>query len=73
MDNSRFFSGDMEYIQSVLLSLIESVGTEKKHILKDVLIVAQTYGVDRSKVQIYYFLAMVSFFNVIHFDILCCF
>lgn len=53
VDNARFFSGDMEYIHSVILSLIESVGTEKKPILKDIIILAQTYGVERSKVQIY--------------------
>ncbi|XP_047972241.1 MAG2-interacting protein 2 [Salvia hispanica] len=54
VENSRFFSGDMEYIQSVIFSLIESVRIEKKQILKDVLILADTYGVDRSKVLLYY-------------------
>ncbi|KAL1541618.1 MAG2-interacting protein 2 [Salvia divinorum] len=54
VENSRFFSGDMEYIQSVIFSLIESARIEKKQILKDVLILADTYGVDRRKVLQYY-------------------
>lgn len=54
VETSRFFSGDMEYIQDVIFSLIESVKTEKKQILKDVLILAHTYGLDRSKVLLYY-------------------
>lgn len=53
METSRFFSGDMEYIQSVVFSLIESVKTEKKQILKDALVLAHTYGLDRSKVCIF--------------------
>lgn len=64
MENSRFFSGDMEYIQSVIFSLIESVRIEKKQILKDVLILADTYGVDRSKVfYLQTLLAVISFYN----------
>lgn len=50
VETSRFFSGDMEYIQRVLFSLIESVKMEKKHILKDTLVLAHTYGLDRSMV-----------------------
>ncbi|KAL9163068.1 hypothetical protein ABFS82_06G017900 [Erythranthe guttata] len=51
---SRFFSGDVEYIESVLFSLIESVKMDKKYILKDALIVAHTYGLDHSTVLLYY-------------------
>ncbi|KAI3457970.1 hypothetical protein Pfo_014633 [Paulownia fortunei] len=54
VETSRFFSGDVEYIQSVVFSLIESVKMEKKHILKDALVLAHTYGLNRSKVLLYY-------------------
>ncbi|KAH6838206.1 neuroblastoma-amplified sequence protein [Perilla frutescens var. hirtella] len=54
VETTRFFSGDREYIQRVIFSLIESVKTEKKQILKDVLILAHTYGLDRGKVLLYY-------------------
>ncbi|GFP88784.1 mag2-interacting protein 2 [Phtheirospermum japonicum] len=54
VETSRFFSGDMEYIQSVIFSLIESVKVEKKRILKDALVLAHTYGLNRSKVLLYY-------------------
>ncbi|PIN16554.1 putative protein (Neuroblastoma-amplified protein) [Handroanthus impetiginosus] len=54
VETSRFFSGDMEYIQSAIFSLIESVKIEKKQILKDALAVADTYGLDRSEVLLCY-------------------
>ncbi|KAK4480525.1 hypothetical protein RD792_013601 [Penstemon davidsonii] len=54
VETSRFFSGDMEYIQSVVFALIESVKLEKKLILKDALSLAHTYGLDHSKVLLYY-------------------
>ncbi|KAG8381104.1 hypothetical protein BUALT_Bualt06G0087500 [Buddleja alternifolia] len=54
VETSRFFSGDMEYIQSVVFSLIESVKMEKKQILKDALFLAHTYDLDRSKVLLYH-------------------
>ncbi|KAL8550979.1 hypothetical protein ACS0TY_000165 [Phlomoides rotata] len=54
VETSQFFSGDMEYIQHVVFSLIESVKSEKKQILKDALFLAHTYGLDRSKVLLYY-------------------
>lgn len=53
VETSRFFSGDMEYIQNVVFSLIESVKTEKKEIFEDALNLAQTYGLDRRKVQMF--------------------
>lgn len=52
VETSRFFSGDMEYIQNVVFSLIESAGMEKKQILADVLDLADTYGLDHSKVHV---------------------
>ncbi|CAA0813048.1 MAG2-interacting protein 2 [Striga hermonthica] len=54
VDTSRFFSGDREYIQSVVFSLIESVKVEKKSILKDTLVLAHTYCLNHSKVILYY-------------------
>ncbi|KAK4431298.1 MAG2-interacting protein 2 [Sesamum alatum] len=56
---SRFLSGDMEYIESVVFSLIESVKLEKKQILSDALILAHTYGLDRSKVLLCYLNAIL--------------
>ncbi|KAL6541474.1 hypothetical protein OROGR_010960 [Orobanche gracilis] len=54
VETSRFFSGDMEHMQNVVFSLIESVKIEKKCILKDILVLAHTYGLNRSKVLLYY-------------------
>lgn len=53
VDTARFLSGDIKYIESVLLSLIESVKLEKKHILKDILKLAHTYGLNQTKVCIF--------------------
>lgn len=50
VDTARFLSGDSKYIESVVISLIESVKLEKKHILKDVLKLAYTYGLNRTEV-----------------------
>lgn len=50
VETSRFLSGDRYYIESVVLSLIESVNLEKKHILKDILNLANTYGMNRTEV-----------------------
>ena len=50
VEMERFLSGDSLYIDSVVLSLIESVKFEKKHILKDILKLAGTYGLNCSEV-----------------------
>ena len=50
VETSRFLSGDRYYIESVVQSLIESVNLEKKHILKDILNLANTYGMNRTEV-----------------------
>lgn len=50
VETARFLSGDFAYIKSVVLSLIESVKLEKKHILKDVLKLADTYGLNHTEV-----------------------
>ncbi|KAL8140599.1 hypothetical protein V2J09_006620 [Rumex salicifolius] len=46
----RFLSGDFDYVRNVVLTFVESVRLEKKHILKDVLKLADTYGLSRSEV-----------------------
>lgn len=53
VDTSRFLSGDIKYMESVLNNLIESVKLEKKHILKDILELTDTYGLNRTKVYIF--------------------
>ncbi|KAG9452632.1 hypothetical protein H6P81_005536 [Aristolochia fimbriata] len=50
VETARFFSGDLEYIQSVLISLIDSVKLEKKPVLKDTLNLANTYGLASAEV-----------------------
>lgn len=50
VETARFLSGDMDYIENVVSSLIESVKLEKKHILNSVLKLAETYDLNRSKV-----------------------
>ncbi|KAL7003648.1 hypothetical protein U1Q18_004797 [Sarracenia purpurea var. burkii] len=51
---TRFVSGDINYIQSSVFSVIESVKLEKKHLLKDVLKLADTYGLNHTKVLLGY-------------------
>ncbi|KAJ7965299.1 MAG2-interacting protein 2 [Quillaja saponaria] len=50
VETDRFLSGDSNYIESVVLSLVESVKFEKKHILKDILKLAETYGLNCTEV-----------------------
>ncbi|OMO93554.1 Secretory pathway Sec39 [Corchorus olitorius] len=54
VETARFLSGDISYIESVVFSLIESVKLEKKHILKGVLKLADTYGLNRVEVILRY-------------------
>lgn len=54
IETTRFFSGDMDYIESVVFSLIESVKEGKIQILKDVLRLAEMYGLDNTKVLLRY-------------------
>lgn len=54
VETSRFFSGDIDYIQGSVFSLIDSVKLEKKHILKECLILSHTYGLDHNKMLLYY-------------------
>ncbi|GMJ00509.1 MAG2-interacting protein 2 [Hibiscus trionum] len=54
VETARFLSGDSSYIESVIFSLIESLKLEKKHILKDILKLADTYGLNRTEVILRY-------------------
>ncbi|TYH98035.1 hypothetical protein ES332_A12G281900v1 [Gossypium tomentosum] len=54
VETTRFLSGDASYIESVIFSLIESLTLEKKHILKDILRMADTYGLNRAEVILRY-------------------
>lgn len=50
VETERFLSGDVKYIEGVIASLIESVKLEKKNILRDVLKIANTYGLSCTEV-----------------------
>ncbi|KAM0071082.1 putative transcription factor WD40-like family [Helianthus debilis subsp. tardiflorus] len=50
IETTRFLSGDIDYMESVIFDFIDSVKTEKKKILKDVLNLASDYGLDQTKV-----------------------
>lgn len=50
VEATRFLSGDFNYIHDAVFSLIESLKREKKRILKDLLEVANMYGLNRSEV-----------------------
>lgn len=50
VETERFLSRDSIYIENVIISLIESVKLEKKHILKDILKLADTYDLNCTEV-----------------------
>ncbi|KAK8658359.1 hypothetical protein V6N13_036567 [Hibiscus sabdariffa] len=50
VETERFLAGDANYIESVIFSLIESLKLEKKHILKDILKLVDTYCLNRTEV-----------------------
>uniref|UniRef100_A0A1J3GWA6 MAG2-interacting protein 2 n=1 Tax=Noccaea caerulescens TaxID=107243 RepID=A0A1J3GWA6_NOCCA len=54
VETERFLSHDIDYIKVSVFSLIESVKSEKKLILKDVLSIADTYGLQQSEVILRY-------------------
>ncbi|CAN7080553.1 unnamed protein product [Brassica oleracea var. botrytis] len=54
VDTERFLSHDIDYIKAAVFSLIESLKSEKKLILKDVLKLADTYGLKQSEVILRY-------------------
>lgn len=63
---ARFLSGDIDYIESVLFSLIDSVKLEKKHILTDVLKLAHMYGLDHNKVCMSMNISLPMLFNNVY-------
>ncbi|XP_059316602.1 MAG2-interacting protein 2 [Lycium ferocissimum] len=54
VETARFLSGDMDYRESVVSSFVESMTPEKKHSVKDVLKLANTYSLDCNKVVLHY-------------------
>ncbi|KAL5805206.1 hypothetical protein ACOSQ3_032006 [Xanthoceras sorbifolium] len=51
VETARFLSGDIKYIRSVVSSLTESIKSEKKHIVNNLLKLAdETYGLNRAEV-----------------------
>ncbi|KAK4362884.1 hypothetical protein RND71_018125 [Anisodus tanguticus] len=54
VETARFLSGDMYYRESVIFSFVESMTPEKKHSVKDVLKLANTYSLDCNKVVLHY-------------------
>ncbi|KAI4307064.1 hypothetical protein L6164_030294 [Bauhinia variegata] len=59
VETERFLSRDSIYIENVVLSLIESVKFEKKHILKDIFKLAGTYGLNYSEVLLRFLSAVL--------------
>lgn len=52
IEAARFLSGDIDYIKKVVLSFVDSVKLEKKHILKEAVKLADTYGLQRNEVTL---------------------
>lgn len=50
VETARFLSGDFDYIQSAIFTLIDSRKLEKKPILKEALELADTYGLNHTEV-----------------------
>ncbi|KAJ1265588.1 hypothetical protein BS78_08G087500 [Paspalum vaginatum] len=50
IDTSQFLSGNANYIKRVIFSFVDSVKLEKKHILKEAVKIAETYGLQRTEV-----------------------
>ncbi|XP_008807443.2 MAG2-interacting protein 2 isoform X1 [Phoenix dactylifera] len=55
IETARFLSGDADYIKNVVFSFIDSVKMEKKHILKEAVKLADTYGLNRTEVLLRFF------------------
>ncbi|CAJ1974435.1 unnamed protein product [Sphenostylis stenocarpa] len=59
VETERFLSRDSIYIENVVISLIESVKLERKHILKDILKLADTYDLNCTEVLVRYLSAVL--------------
>ncbi|XP_042447126.1 MAG2-interacting protein 2-like [Zingiber officinale] len=55
IETGRFLSRDMVYIKSVMFSFVDTVKQEKKHILKDAVMLADAYGLHRIEVILHFF------------------
>ncbi|WJX34291.1 hypothetical protein P8452_22417 [Trifolium repens] len=54
VETERFLSRDSIYIENVVISLVESVKLEKRHILKDILRLADTYDLKSTEVLLHF-------------------
>ncbi|KAI5405491.1 MAG2-interacting protein 2 isoform X1 [Lathyrus oleraceus] len=59
VETERFLSRDSIYIENVVISLIESVKLEKRHILKDILRLADTYDLNSTEVLLHFLSAVL--------------
>jgi neuroblastoma-amplified sequence len=64
IDTSRFLSGDADYIKRVVFSFVDSVKLEKKHILKEAVKIAETYGLQRTEVSLSHIRAYILVFFI---------
>ncbi|KAJ0968606.1 hypothetical protein J5N97_025523 [Dioscorea zingiberensis] len=55
IETARFLSGDIKYIKSVIFSFVDSVKVDKRHILKDAVMLADKYGLSRNEVLLRFF------------------
>ena len=55
VDAERFLSEDLHYMTDVVMSFIESVKYRKNPILRDLLKLADTYGLNRKEVKAFEF------------------
>jgi len=62
IDTSLFLSGDADYIKRVVFSFVDSVKLEKKHILKEAVKIAETYGLQRTEVSLTHIRAYILVF-----------
>ncbi|XP_031381223.1 MAG2-interacting protein 2 isoform X1 [Punica granatum] len=60
VEASRFLSGDFDYFHGAVFSLIDSLKMEKKRILKDLLKVANTYGLNRAEVLLQFLISVLA-------------
>ena len=62
IDTALFLSGDADYIKRVVFSFVDSVKLEKKHILKEAVKIAETYGLQRTEVSLTHIRAYILVF-----------
>lgn len=52
VETARFLAGDIKYIKSAIFSFVDSVKLDKRHILKDAVMLADKFGLNRSEVSL---------------------